>query len=245
MDWSNIKLQTIILAGGLGTRISEETTSKPKPMVMIDHKPIVWHVMKIYAANGFTRFVVATGYKSEVIEEWVGGQTDGWQISTLFTGESTQTGGRVRQSISSLTDELFFLTYGDGLGNINIRDLYEFHTKHGKIATVTAVRPPARFGHLDLDGSLVMRFGEKSQLDVGWINGGFFVLNRKIADFIASDDEPFETGALPRLVEAGELMAFQHRGFWFPMDTRSEKITLSNLAKESPPPWLNFERTTN
>jgi glucose-1-phosphate cytidylyltransferase len=233
-------LKTIILAGGLGTRFSEETEHRPKPMILIDHRPIIWHIMDIYASQGYSDFVIATGYKSEVIEEWIETLTDKWNIVAVNTGLNTQTGGRIKKCIESLNDENFFVTYGDGLGNINLKELEKFHLTRSATVTATAVRPPARFGYMDIDDGLVVRFGEKNQLDEGWINGGFFMVNRSIVDYIFDDKEPFETGALPRLTSEGKFHAFQHEGFWFPMDTRSEQQTLKRFSENFPPPWKEF-----
>jgi glucose-1-phosphate cytidylyltransferase len=218
--------------------MEEETESKPKPMVLIDEKPILWHIMNIYAQQGFQEFVIATGYKFEVIDEWVKNLEEAWNVVTQFTGEATQTGGRIKQIIDNCGPGRYFATYGDGLGNVNLKSLLDFHLEHEKIATLTAVRPPARFGYLNLNGNRVTRFGEKSQLDVGWINGGFFVLDSKITSHIESLDEPLESGAFPRLTNHGELMAFFHDGFWMPMDTRSERNILAKHAIQSPPPWI-------
>jgi glucose-1-phosphate cytidylyltransferase len=231
-------MKVIILAGGRGTRISEETTAKPKPMVPIDGKPILWHIMNIYARQGWNEFVIATGYKGEVISEWVTTLRTDWSISTIDTGLESQTGGRIKKCMEVLPGERVLATYGDGVGNINIMNLLRFHESHGKMATLTAVRPPARFGYLDLKHGHVVHFGEKTQSAAGWINGGFFVLEPGVSDLIGSIDEPFETGALPRLVRQESLMAFNHEGFWQPMDTLREKDDLSNLAKQGNPPWL-------
>ena len=230
-------MKTIILAGGLGTRFSEETESKPKPMILIDQNPILWHIMDIYASQGHSDFVIATGYKSEVIEEWVDNLDTKWRIKTVNTGLATQTGGRIKKCIDMFEDEHFFATYGDGLGNVDLKGLVEFHFNQGATVTATAVRPPARFGYLEVEEGLVTRFGEKNQVNEGWINGGFFVMNRSIMNFIFDENEPLETGALPRLTEKREFCAYQHDGFWFPMDTRSEQLTLANLATKCPPPW--------
>lgn len=231
-------MKTILLAGGLGTRISEETGNKPKPMVLIDDKPIIWHLMNIFASQGFDDFVIAAGYKSEVIQDWVSNTKFAWNVEVLDTGLNTQTGGRIRQCINVSDGEEFLATYGDGLGNVDLKALTDFHKSHGKLSTVTAVHPPARFGVLDIDAGQVKRFGEKVQAGSGWINGGFFVLNRKVADYISGDSEPFEVGALPRLVAEGNLMAFEHEGFWQPMDTLREKQDLAQLAKLPVPPWI-------
>lgn len=231
-------MKVILLAGGLGTRISEETGNKPKPMVLIDQNPIIWHLMNIFANQGFDDFVIAAGYKSEVIQSWVLNSKFDWRVQVLDTGLNTQTGGRIKRCIENYPDEQFLATYGDGLGNVNINDLVKFHNAHGKLATVTAVHPPARFGVLDIEEGKVRHFGEKVQARSGWINGGFFVLDRKVADFVTADYEPFETGALPRLVELNNLMAFEHEGFWQPMDTLREKKDLAALALEVVPPWM-------
>ena len=231
-------MKVILLAGGLGTRISEETSDKPKPMVLLDDKPIIWHLMNIFSSQGYTDFVIATGYRGEVIHEWVANLKSPWSITALDTGLDTQTGGRIKRCMEFINQPRVIATYGDGLGNVNITALVDFHKSHGKLATVTAVHPPARFGVLDITESKVTHFGEKVQAGSGWINGGFFVLDRKVSRFISGDTEPFETGALPRLVKQGDLMAFEHDGFWQPMDTLREKVELQELSQQSPPPWL-------
>jgi glucose-1-phosphate cytidylyltransferase len=234
-------MKVILLAGGYGTRISEETIDKPKPMVLVNGKPILEHVIDIYEAQGFDHFVIASGYKSEVIESWaLNSQESGRKINALDTGLDTQTGGRIRQCMDQIGPESVMVTYGDGLGNINLKELLAFHKQHGKLATVTAVRPPARFGVLESENGQVTHFGEKNQTDAGWINGGFFVLQPEVVDYIRGDSEPFEKYALPRLVEAQQLMAFHHHGFWQPMDTLREKNDLEAYAKSSTPPWLNI-----
>ena len=255
------QIRVIILAGGLGTRISEETSDKPKPMVLIGDKPILWHLMNTFSSQGYGDFVLALGYRSEVIKRWLMdlNQLSGditirtanrdvthvsdvkevdWAVTALETGLNTQTGGRVARAMARFPNEKVIVTYGDGLANVNIKSLIEFHDSHGKLATVTAVRPPVRFGHLDIDEKKVIRFGEKSQSDVGWINGGFFVFEPEVLSYIKGDHEPLETGALPRLVADGALMAYEHSGFWQPMDTLREKIELEKLSSELPPPWL-------
>lgn len=231
-------MRVILLAGGLGTRISEETGDKPKPMVLIDDKPIIWHLMNIFSSQGFNDFVIAAGYKSEVIQDWVSNTRFSWNVEVLDTGLNTQTGGRIRRCINASEDEEFLATYGDGLGNVNLKALIDFHRSHGRLATVTAVHPPARFGVLDIDSGRVRHFGEKVQAGSGWINGGFFVLDRKVSEYISGDSEPFEVGALPRLVAEENLMAFEHEGFWQPMDTLREKQDLAQLAKLPVPPWI-------
>jgi glucose-1-phosphate cytidylyltransferase len=231
-------VRVILLAGGLGTRISEETSDKPKPMVLIDDKPIIWHLMNIYALQGYTDFVIAGGYRVEVIRSWVKTLNSEWNIEVLDTGLETQTGGRIRMCMEHIGSERVFATYGDGLGNVNLKKLLEFHLSHGKLATLTTVRPPARFGVLESENGLVTHFGEKSQTDAGWINGGFFVLEPIVTKYVKNIVEPFETGALPRLVNEEELMAYEHYGFWQPMDTLREKMDLAELASQSNPPWL-------
>jgi glucose-1-phosphate cytidylyltransferase len=256
-------LKVIILAGGLGTRISEETENKPKPMVLIDDKPILWHLMSIFSRQGYDEFVLALGYRSDVIKRWLLDLNDlsgdieintlsrkvihhgeqeklSWKVVALETGLNTQTGGRIARCMKFIPGERVIATYGDGLANINIDKLLAFHLSHGKKATVSAVRPPARFGHMEFNGSVVTHFGEKNQIDAGWVNGGFFVLEPEVSNFVLNPDEPFETGALPRLADEGELMAYKHDGFWMPMDTIREKNKLVELANLPTPPWLNF-----
>ena len=230
----------IILAGGLGTRISEETADKPKPMVLIDRKPILWHLMNVFSSQGFTDFVIATGYKGEVIEEWAKTIEENWSVATVDTGLDTQTGGRIAECMRSLKDQKVIATYGDGLANVNLKALLDFHTHHGRLATVTAVRPPARFGVLESSNGVVTRFAEKNQTDSGWINGGFFVLEPQVKEFVKNLQEPFESGALTRLVKEEQLMAYHHGGFWKPMDTLREKQELERFAVMDLPPWLNL-----
>jgi glucose-1-phosphate cytidylyltransferase len=254
-------MKIVILAGGLGTRISEETDNKPKPMVLIDDKPILWHLMNIFAQQGLDEFVLALGYRSDVIKRWLLDLNDldgditidtlnkevthlsksgsfSWKVTALETGLNTQTGGRIAQCMRAFPDERVLATYGDGLANVDIKKLIAFHEAQGKLATVTAVRPPARFGYMRIDENLVSHFGEKNQLDEGWISGGFFVLEPEVANYILDNSESFESGALPRLVKEGQLMAYQHEDFWQPMDTLREKQELSKYAQQSPPPWL-------
>lgn len=233
-------MKVILLAGGLGTRISEETDTKPKPMVLLDDKPIIWHLMSIYAAQGFDDFLIATGYKGFIIEEWASNLKTNWQVKTLDTGLDTQTGGRIKKCMATLPGERVMVTYGDGLGNVNINELLNFHLKLGKLSTVTAVRPPARFGVLESSNGVVTHFGEKKQSDVGWINGGFFILEPKVSEFVEDDLEPFESHVMPRLVEKNNLAAYHHEGFWQPMDTLREKNELSELVKLENPPWLKI-----
>jgi glucose-1-phosphate cytidylyltransferase len=257
-------MKVIILAGGLGTRISEETNDKPKPMVLIDDKPILWHLMNIFSAQGYEEFVLALGYRGDVIKRWLLDLNDlagnitidtldkkvhhlqadselSWKVTAIETGLNTQTGGRIAQCMRAFPGERVMATYGDGLANVDIKRLLEFHEAHGKLATVTAVRPPARFGYLDIHGDKVVNFGEKNQTDAGWINGGFFVLEPDVADYVLADSEPFESGALPRLVSENQLMAYHHEDFWQPMDTLREKQDLAKLALLDTPPWLDFQ----
>ena len=240
-------MKVIIIAGGLGTRISEETDDKPKPMVLINGQPILWHLMNIFSLQGFNDFVISTGYKSEVIEKWVSknkildSNFQKMNIDTLDTGLHTQTGGRISEVMKILPNERVVATYGDGLANVSIKKLLDFHTRHGKLATVTAVRPPARFGYMKIEGNTVTHFGEKNQSDEGWINGGFFVLEPQVADYVKSLDEPFESGALVRLANESNLMAYHHESFWQPMDTLREKRELERDALLEIPPWLNFK----
>ena len=231
-------MKVIILAGGLGTRISEETKTKPKPMVLLDDKPILWHVMNIFASQGFDDFVIATGYLGNIINDWVGSLETSWKLQVLDTGLSTQTGGRIKRCMETFPGQKVIVTYGDGLGNVNIKKLVNFHNRNGRLATVTAVRPPARFGHLTLDGSIVVKFGEKLQSDVGWINGGFFVLESAIASKLVGDSEVFENDLLPKLAELSELGAYLHYEFWLPMDTLRDREELSMCARVPVPPWL-------
>ena len=255
------KPKVIILAGGLGTRISEETSDRPKPMVLIDDKPILWHLMNIFSMQGLDDFVLALGYKSEVIKRWVldlyelSGSISidtltnqvknleekkrlSWRVAALETGLNTQTGGRIAKCLKSVPGERVIATYGDGLANVSVKKLIQFHEAHGKLATVTAVRPPARFGHLQIKNNQVTHFGEKNQSDSGWINGGFFVLEPEVVNYIFSEDEAFESGALPRLVSENQLGAYCHEGFWQPMDTLRERNDLARMAHLNPPPWL-------
>ena len=238
-------MKVIIIAGGLGTRISEETEDKPKPMVLINNKPIIWHLMNVFCLQGLNDFIISTGYKSEVIENWarnnqiLDSNSEKMNIKIINTGLNTQTGGRITEVMKTLTEEKVIATYGDGLANISIKKLLEFHASHGKLATVTAVRPPARFGYMKIENNKVTHFGEKQQSDEGWINGGFFVLNSKVVDYVESLHEPFETGALVKLANESNLMAYHHEGYWQPMDTLREKRELEKEASLETPAWLN------
>lgn len=252
-------VKTVILAGGFGSRLAEETVVRPKPMVEIGGKPILWHIMKIYSSYGFSEFIIALGYKGEVIKEYFlnfyalnndltidlsTGQTvihDGnqphWKVHLVDTGLRTQTGGRLKRLAPWIGRETFMMTYGDGVADIDIRRLVEFHRSHGKLATVTAVRPPARFGGLSFDGDLVVRFVEKPQAGEGWINGGFFVLEPGVLDYIEGDETVWEREPLERLAADGQLVAYKHEGFWQPMDTLREKQLLEALWESGKAPW--------
>jgi glucose-1-phosphate cytidylyltransferase len=237
-------MKVIIIAGGLGTRISEETDDKPKPMVLINNKPIIWHLMNIFSLQGLNEFIISTGYKSEVIENWIqnnqiiDSNSKKMKITTINTGLHTQTGGRISEVMKTLPQEKVIATYGDGLANVSIKKLLDFHTAHGRLASVTAVRPPARFGYMKIENSKVSHFGEKNQSDEGWINGGFFILDPQVINYVGSVSEPFESGALVKLANESQLMAHQHEGFWQPMDTLREKKELEKLATLRTPPWL-------
>jgi glucose-1-phosphate cytidylyltransferase len=241
-------MRVIILAGGLGTRISEETSNKPKPMVDIGGHPIIWHIIQIYASQGFRDFVIAGGYKYQVIQDWIESHyknKSSWieelNILVLDTGLSSLTGTRISKCISHFSDSRFLCTYGDGVANIDLHQLVTFHKSTGKIATLTSVRPPARFGHVTIEDDYVTSFDEKNQADEGWINGGFFVFEREVLEFISTEDETFEKGALPRLASSSNLMAFKHYGFWQSMDTLRDKESLSRMTTMLPlekAPWL-------
>ena len=235
-------MKIIILAGGLGTRISEESVNKPKPMIPLSGKPILWHLMNIFAKQNHHEFVLALGYRKEFVQDWLHNfeNTDNWLIDPLDTGLDTQTGGRIKKCLQKYPNQRVIVTYGDGLANISLHKLLDFHQSHKKIATVTAVRPPARFGHLSMHGDKVVSFGEKVQADEGWINGGFFVLEPEVIEMIDNDWDLFETGALPKLAIANQLMAFKHEYFWKPMDTLREKNELEKLSLDEIPPWLDF-----
>jgi glucose-1-phosphate cytidylyltransferase len=253
-------MKTVILAGGLGTRLSEETQVRPKPMVEVGGHPMLWHIMNIYAHQGFQDFVVALGYKGELIKDYflnfhtrnsdlhidlARGQAEvhrgstgvPWRVDLIDTGLATQTGGRLKRLAAWLDEDLFMLTYGDGVADVDLKALLNFHQSHGKLATVTAVRPPARFGGLALDGDAVLRFTEKPQAGDGWINGGFFVLDRRVLDYIEGDATLWERDPLERLADQGQLRAYRHEGFWQPMDTIRERNLLEELWTSGEAPW--------
>ncbi len=252
-------MKVAILAGGFGSRLQEETAIRPKPMVEIGGKPILWHILNIYSAFGFNEFVLALGYKGEDIKKYflnfyalnndltvdlAEGKSEiheekqpNWKISLVDTGQNTMTGGRIKRLRPWIGNETFMATYGDGLSDIRIDELLSFHKSHGKVATLTAVRPPARFGGLNIDGGHVVEFVEKPQSGEGWINGGFFVLEPEIFDYIEGDGTPFEGEPMQKLASDGQLMAFQHEGFFQPMDTIRDRNILENLWASGKAPW--------
>ena len=231
-------MQVVILAGGLGTRLSEETDLIPKPMVRVGNIPILQHIMNFYSGFGHTDFIVALGYKAEVIIEYFEKtKNPSWNITLVDTGLKTSTGGRIKQLENILADE-FMLTYGDGLSNLDLSLLLNHHRRFGKIATVTAVRPPARFGTIQISNGLVTKFAEKDPQDAGWINGGFFCLSKKVCTFISDATTSFESEPLSRLVALEELTAFEHQGWWHPMDTLRDKRELESLWNKGEAPWL-------
>jgi glucose-1-phosphate cytidylyltransferase len=235
-------MKVIILAGGYGTRLSEETDQKPKPMVEIGGQPMLWHIMNIYSACGFKEFIIAAGYKQEIIQKYVTKTpVAGCKALSVDTGLQTGTGGRLKKLSDLIGKETFLMTYGDGLANIDIKKLLNFHRQHGKLATITAVRPPARFGALQLDGQRVTQFEEKPQAGEGWINGGFFVLEPKVLDYIANDEIMFEQEPLMRLSKDGQLMAYQHADFWHCMDTLRDLRLLDGLWTKGEAPWKIWE----
>ena len=252
-------MNVVILAGGLGTRLAEETEIKPKPMVEVGEHPIVWHIMKSYAKYGFSDFFLALGYKGEMIKRYfldhysLGGSlrvnlasgrvedlekdTEDWIVHLMDTGQKTQTGGRIKRLESHLSGGTFMATYGDGVSDVNLQTVLEFHKSHGKIATITAVRPPSRFGGLVFEGDLVKEFSEKPQIGEGWINGGYMVLEPAVFEYLSGDDSILEVDALERLASQNQLAAFRHEGFWQCMDTLREKKILENLWQSGKAPW--------
>jgi glucose-1-phosphate cytidylyltransferase len=251
-------MKVAILAGGKGTRLAEETELKPKPMVTIGGRPMLWHIMMHYAHYGHRDFYVALGYKGEVIKRYMvdycslhgdlsvnlgsgqvinhgNGHQHDWNIHLIETGEETQTGGRIKRLAPHIGNQTFMLTWGDGVSNVDLDKLLAFHRSHGRLATITAVRPPARYGRLDLEGNRVVRFAEKPQLSEGWINGAFFVLEPAVFDYIEGDQTSWEMGPLERLAREGQLMAYRHDSFWQCMDTLREKYILENLWAQGAP----------
>lgn len=255
-------MKAVILAGGLGTRISEESHLKPKPMITIGGKPIIWHIMKQYSHYGVNEFIICLGYKGYVVKEYFANyflhmsdvtfdmannemqvhekHVEPWKITLIETGEDTQTGGRLKKVSDYIGNETFCFTYGDGVSDINIQQLIEFHKSHGKLATVTAIQPPGRYGALNLNDESVEQFQEKPAGDGSWINGGFFVLEPEVIDFIDGPTMAWEETPLKRLAEQQALMAYRHTGFWKAMDTLRDKVSLENLWQTTAP-WKVWE----
>jgi glucose-1-phosphate cytidylyltransferase len=256
-------MKVAILAGGFGSRLAEETEVRPKPMVEIGDRPILWHIMKGYAQYGFKEFVIALGYKGEVIKRYMvdycslqnnltvnlgngevtvhGSSSLDWTVELIETGPRTQTGGRIKRLAPFLGDSTFMLTWGDGVADVDLDALLAFHRSHGKLATVTAVRPPARYGYMTFEGDRVVEFTEKPQIGEGWINGAFFVLEPGVFDFIDGDDTVWEREPMERLAADGQLMAYRHRSFWQCMDTLREKHILETLWLSGQAPWKTWE----
>jgi glucose-1-phosphate cytidylyltransferase len=254
-------MKAVILAGGLGTRLSEETALKPKPMVEIGGRPILWHILKIYSSHGINEFIICAGYKGYIIKEYFANyflhmsdvtfdmsqntmevhhkKAEPWKVTIVDTGDETMTGGRIKR-VAPYLDGPFCCTYGDGVGDIDIRSLIEFHQKSGRLATLTGVQPPGRFGSIQLDQDRVVSFQEKPQGDGSWINGGFFVLDPGVLDLIAGDSTVWEREPLEQLATASQLGIYRHHGFWRPMDTLRDKIELENLWDSHKAPWKNW-----
>ncbi len=252
-------MKAVILAGGFGSRLSEETDLKPKPMIEIGGKPILWHIMKGYSAHGVSDFVICLGYKGYVIKEYFANyflhmcdvtfdiarnemevhqsMAEPWRVTLVETGEETMTGGRLQRVLGYVDDGDFCFTYGDGVADVDISALMTFHREHGAIATVTAVQPPGRFGAMEVDGDRILRFQEKPRGDGAWINGGFFVLSPEVGRYLDGDDTVWEQEPLRRLAEDGQLSSFRHKGFWQPMDTLRDKRHLEELWESGEAPW--------
>jgi glucose-1-phosphate cytidylyltransferase len=252
-------MKAVILAGGLGTRLAEETAVRPKPMVEVGGKPVLWHILKTYSHHGINDFVICLGYRGFVIKEYFANyflhmsdvtfdlaenrmevchrHCEPWRVTLVDTGDSTQTGGRLKRVRDYLDDEAFCFTYGDGLADVNVRALVDFHHAQGRLATLTAVQPAGRFGALDIEGRLIRRFEEKPQGDGAWVNGGFFVLQPQAVDLITGDSTVWEREPMEQLARDGELAAFTHRGFWQPMDTLRDKTRLEDLWLSGAAPW--------
>lgn len=255
-------MKVVILAGGLGTRFAEETANVPKPMIKIGEQPILWHIMKLYAAHGFEDFVVALGYKAEVVKNYflnyhalagdlsidlatgrvesIRRHEEHWRVHLVDTGIDTMTGGRIKRLESLLRRETFLLTYGDGVTNVDLRKVVDFHRRCGKVATITAVRPPARFGNIGFDGDNVAHFAEKRQTDEGWVNGGFMVLDPKVFDYLKGDADVLEVDLLERLAHERQLVAYKHDGFWQCMDTLRDQQLLQRLWMSGDCPWKTW-----
>ena len=255
-------MKVVLLAGGLGTRISEESHLKPKPMIEIGGRPILWHIMKMYSKHGLNDFVICCGYKSYVIKEYFANyflhlsdvtldlknnkmevhhnESEPWKVTLVDTGESTMTGGRLKRVRKYLGDADFCMTYGDGLSDVNISKLIEFHKSHGSMATLTATQPPGRFGALSIEGTKIKSFIEKPKGDHSWINGGFFVLKNSVIDLIEGDETVWEQRPLEKLATDGQLHSFQHTGFWQPMDTLRDKNYLEGLWASGKAPWKTW-----
>ena len=257
-------MKVVILAGGFGTRISEESHLKPKPMIEIGEKPILWHIMKHYSQYGYNEFIICLGYKQYVVKEFFAdyflhtsdvtfdlannsmevhnNYSEPWKVTLIDTGLHTMTGGRLKRIRKYLGDEPFFMTYGDGVADVDIPASLQFHKSHGRLATMTAIRPESRYGIIDLQGDQVLSFREKSQQDVGWINGGFMVLDPKVLDYVAGDHVMFEREPMERLAADGELMCFRHDGFWQCMDTLRDKQKLDSLWDSGKAPWKLWDK---
>lgn len=231
-------MKVVILAGGFGTRLSEYTDSIPKPMVPIGNKPIIEHIMNIYAGYGFNDFYIALGYKGDIIRDYFKNHKNNWKVNLIDTGIGTFTGGRLKRLETILSKETFLLTYGDGLADINIKSLEEFHKSHKKMVTITAVHPPARFGSLTLKNSEVINFKEKIQLGDSWINGGFFVINPEFFQFLKDDKTVLESEPLEQVTKLKEMRAFKHEGFWQCMDHKIDKDNLDKLCEDKKAPWI-------
>lgn len=256
-------MKTVILAGGTGTRLSEETSVRPKPMVEIGGHPILWHIMKHYATHGLTEFIVCLGYRGDVIKDYFAnfhmrnsdvtidlttGQMDvhastaePWRVTLIDTGAATLTGGRLKRALAHVGDEQFCMTYGDGVADVDLTKLIAFHHRQGTLATVTSVQPPGRFGALDVHGDRVTHFREKPRGDGTWTNGGFFVLDPKVGDYIDGDDTTWEEAPLRTLAHEGQLSSFRHEGYWQVMDTLRDKIVLQQQWDDGAPPWVTWK----
>lgn len=257
-------MKTVILAGGFGTRISEESQFKPKPMIEVGGMPVLWHIMKEYTTYGCTEFIICAGYKQEIIKKWFsdyfiacsditfdyssgnqltvhGGHAEPWKVTIVDTGLHTMTGGRIKRVRPYIGNETFMMTYGDGVSDINIGELLSAHKRQGKLATLTAVLPEGRFGVLDMEGEQIRSFREKSRNDVGWINGGYMVLEPEVLDYIEGDETSFEREPLEKLAAEGELMCYRHKGFWRCMDTLQDKQKLEELWNSGQAPWKTWE----